>query len=90
MNKERIKFFAKEVMIFLALIIILPAITAYIVSSIMAVSDYGKNFEFENIISLSREIVIATYLITPLTAKLPNFGKINRWWRFFIIYMMLS
>ena len=90
MNKERIKFFIKEVLIFTALIIILPIITAYIVSSIMAVSDYGKNFEFENIISLSREIVIATYLITPLTAKLPNFGKINRWWRFFIIYMILS
>ena len=87
MNKERIKFFIKEVLIFLALIIILPAINAYIytyVASMEDLSNYNEN------LSTARITVILGYLITPLTAKLPNFGKINRWWRFFIIYMMLS
>ena len=87
MNKERIKFFIKEVLIFAALIIILPIINAYIytyVASITDLNNYSEN------LSTARISVILGYLITPLTAKLPNFGKINRWWRFFIVYMMLS
>ena len=87
MNKERIKFFTKEVLIFSILIIILPIINAHIytyVASITDLNNYNEN------LSTARISVILSYIITPLTAKLPNFGKISRWWRFFIIYMILS
>ena len=90
MNKERIKFFTKEVLIFILLLLVVPSLTAYIASTAIEFSGYDKVIKFEDIISLSREIFVLAYLITPLTAKLPNFGKINRWWRFFIVYIMLS
>lgn len=90
MNLNRIKFFAKEITIFILLITILPLITACIITPAMDALGYGEIAKFNEVASLSVWTIILTYLITPLTAKLPNFGKINRWWRFFIIYAMLA
>lgn len=87
MNKERIKFFAKEVFIFAILIIILPIINAYMYTYLLSMVDLNN---YSENLSNARIMVILSYLITPLTARLPNFGKINRWWRFFIVYIMLS
>ena len=84
MDKDKIRFFAKEAVILVVLLTIVPALMTKIITYA------GVDTEYTRDVLVSEILFILAYIITPLTAKIPKFGNLNRWIRFAIIYTFLS
>ena len=71
-------------MLFLLLIMVVPPLILTIIGWIDNERDYRDD------LCVSKVLFFVAYFLTPLTAKIKKFGRLNKWGRFFIICMLMS
>lgn len=84
MNLKKTGYFIKEAMLFLLLIMVVPPLVSTIIGWIDNERDYRED------LFVSKVLFFIAYFLTPLTSKIKKFGRLNKWVRFFIIYVLMS
>lgn len=84
MNLKKTGYLIKEAMLFLLLIMVVPPLVSTIIGWIDNERDYRED------LFVSKVLFFIAYFLTPLTAKIKKFGRLNKWVRFFIIYVLMS
>jgi len=84
MDLKKTGYFIKEAILFLLLIMAVPPLISTIIGWIDNERDYRED------LFVSRLLFFIAYFLTPLTAKIKKFGKLNKWARFLIIYILMS
>lgn len=87
MDLKKTGYFIKEAMLFLLLIMVVPPLISTIIGWIDNERDYREDLFVSKVLFL---LLFIAYFLTPLTAKIKKFGRLNKWGKFFIIYVLMS